>query len=152
MHPGPVGRPTPNRHPGPVPGSLTMTPSPAAGPAAALIAFFELPAVALGAAAVAAAVPVLIHLLSRQRYQIVPWAAVRFLLAAQKKSRRRIDRWLLLLARVLALLLPLLGMWAATDWAERNVWQKISPGDPVAISNAPRTHRILVVDGSLSLT
>ena len=50
---------------------------------AILFASFALPLVAFGAAAVAAGVPVLIHLLSRQRYQIVPWAAIRFLMAGE---------------------------------------------------------------------
>ncbi len=116
-----------------------------------VFASFVLPAVAVAAAAGAAAVPILVHLLSRQRYQVVPWAAVRFLLAAQKRHRRRIDRWLLLAIRILAVLLPLAGMCAATPWAE-SVWQWISPGPPEAVSSAPRTHHILVIDGSLSLT
>lgn len=124
-----------------------MTPPPAAG----LFAYFVLPAVALAAAAAATAVPVLIHLLSRQRHQIVPWAAIRFLVAAQKRHRRHVDRWLLLAARLLALLLPLAGMAAVMPWAE-DVWQSIRPGPPEVVSNAPRTHRILVVDASLSLT
>src|SRR5215212_6706878 len=120
-----------------------------------VLAFLALPVVgplvAVGAAALAVGVPVLVHLLSRQRYQVVPWAAVRFLLAAQKRHRRRIDRWLLLAARVLGLLLPLLAMCAVTPWAEE-AWQAVRPGPPEAVSNAPRTHRILVIDGSLSLT
>ena len=116
-----------------------------------LFASFALPLVALGAAAAAAAVPLLIHLLSRQRYQVVPWAAIRFLAAAQKRHRRRIDRWLLLALRVLVLALILAGMCAATDWAER-AWQAVRPGQLVSASNAPRTHHILVLDGSLSMT
>ncbi len=133
-----------------------MTDLPPTGPhGPALFAAFALPtvgpALAVGAALLAVGVPVLIHLLSRQRYQIVPWAAVRFLLAAQKRNRRRIDRWLLLAARVLGLSLPLAGMLAATPWAEE-LWQRIRPGPPDAVSNAPRTHRILVIDGSLSMT
>ncbi len=114
-------------------------------------ATFLLPALALGAAAAAAAVPVLIHLLSRQRHRVVPWAAIRFLLAAQKQHRRRIDRWLLLATRVIALLLPLAAMCAAMPWAER-VWQWVSPGPLETVSNLPRTHHVLVVDGSLSMT
>lgn len=116
-----------------------------------LLASFALPIVAAGAAATAVALPVLIHLLSRQRYQIVPWAAMRFLLAAQRQHRRRIDRWLLLAARMLVLLLPLMAMVAATPWAE-SLWQAISPGPPEMVSNAPRTHRILVLDTSLSMS
>jgi Mg-chelatase subunit ChlD/CheY-like chemotaxis protein len=115
-----------------------------------LFASFALPLIALGAAAGAVAIPVLIHLLSRQRYQVVPWAAVRFLLAAQKRHRRRVDRWLLLALRVFALLLPLAGMAASTDWAER-VWQTVRPGKLESASNAPRTHHVLVLDASLSM-
>ena len=120
-------------------------------PPAILFASFALPLIALGAAGVAAGVPVLIHLLSRQRYQIVPWAAIRFLMAAQKRHRRRIDRWVLLALRMLALLLPLAAMCAATDWAERG-WQWIKPGRLEAVSNAPRTHHVIVLDASLSMT
>ncbi|WP_143394036.1 VWA domain-containing protein [Fimbriiglobus ruber] len=118
---------------------------------APLVASFAVPLMAAGAAAAAAALPVLIHLLSRQRYQVVPWAAVRFLLAAQKRHRRRVDRWVLLAARILAVLLPLAAMCAVTPWAE-SVWQSIVPGRMEAHSNAPRTHRVLLVDGSLSMT
>ncbi len=116
-----------------------------------LFASFALPLVAAAAAAAAVGLPILIHMLSRQRLQVVPWAAVRFLLTTQKRHRRRIDRWLLLLLRVLALLLPLLGMVAATDWAEP-LWQAIRPGQAVAVANAPRTHHILILDCSLSMT
>lgn len=131
-------------------GLLHMTVLPCFG-SLPLVASFALPLVALGAAAGAAALPVLIHLLSRQRFQIVEWAAMRFLLAAQKRHRRRIDRWLLLLMRMLALLLPLAGLCAATPWAE-DIWQAIRPGPPETVINAPRTHRIFVLDASLSMT
>ena len=85
------------------------------------------PLLAAGAAALAVSVPLLIHLLFRKRYQIVPWAAVRFLLVAERRHRRRIDQWLLLALRVLGLLLPLFAMAAATKWAEP-LWQAIKPG------------------------
>ena len=58
-----------------------------------LFASFALPLVAAAAAAGAVGLPVLIHMLSRQRFQVVPWAAVRFLLTSEKKHKRRIDRW-----------------------------------------------------------
>ncbi|MGL6073834.1 MAG: VWA domain-containing protein [Fimbriiglobus sp.] len=116
-----------------------------------LFASFLIPAVALGAGVSAVALPILIHLLSRQRFQVVEWAAMRFLVAAQKQSRRRIDRWLLLSARVLALILPLAGMCAVMPWAE-DAWQAIRPGAMEVSSNAPRTHRVLVLDASLSMT
>ena len=114
-----------------------------------LLAVFT-PALAAGAAATAVAVPVLIHLLFRKRYQIVPWAAIRFLLVAERRHRRRIDQWLLLAVRALTLLLPLLAMIAATSWAEP-LWQAIKPGTVETVANVPRTHHILIVDSSLSM-
>jgi hypothetical protein len=109
------------------------------------------PALAAGAAATAVAVPVLVHLLFRKRYQIVPWAAIRFLLVAERRHRRRIDQWLLLCLRALVVLLPLLAMIAATTWAEP-LWQAIKPGTIETIANVPRTHHILVIDTSLSMS
>ena len=61
----------------------------------------------------AAAIPIIIHLLHRQRTEPVPWGAMQFLLEAQLqfKRRRTVDHWLLLLARMalLALLAFLLS-------------------------------------------
>ena len=51
---------------------------------------FEMPAVAAAAAGAAVSVPIIIHLLNRKRYRIVPWAAMRFLLAAQRKTSRKV--------------------------------------------------------------
>jgi hypothetical protein len=110
-----------------------------------------IPALAAGAAAAAVAVPLVIHLLFRKRYQIVPWAAVRFLLVAERRHRRRIDQWLLLALRAAALLLPLLAMVAATKWAEP-LWQAVRPGSTQTVANVPRTHHVLVLDASLSMT
>jgi len=109
------------------------------------------PGLAVGAAAAAVAAPLIIHLLFRKRYQIVPWAAIRFLLTAERRHRRRIDQWLLLALRTLALLLPLFAMAAATDWAE-SIWQWLQPGKLESYSTVPRTHHVLVIDGSLSMT
>jgi tetratricopeptide (TPR) repeat protein len=50
---------------------------------------FSTPLAALLVAAGAAAVPIIIHLLNRKRFRVVPWAAMRFLLAAQKRNIRR---------------------------------------------------------------
>src|SRR3954471_8422677 len=107
-------------------------------PASLPLAVFS-PGLAAGAAAAALAVPLLIHLLFRKRYQIVPWAAIRFLLVAERRHRRRIDQWLLLVLRAMALVLPLFAMIAATSWAEP-LWQAIKPGESTTIANVPRTH------------
>jgi VWA domain-containing protein/aerotolerance regulator-like protein len=109
------------------------------------------PALAAGAAIAAVGVPLVIHLLFRKRYQIVPWAAIRFLLVAERRHRRRIDQWLLLALRALALVLPLFAMVATTRWAE-SLWQAIRPGTIETIANVPRTHHVVVLDASLSMT
>ena len=51
------------------------------------------------------ALPVIIHLINQRRYQTMPWAAMMFLLAANRMSRgyARIRQWLILAMRVLAL-------------------------------------------------
>ncbi len=116
-----------------------------------LFASLSIPAVAALATASAVSLPILIHLLFRQRFRVVEWAAMRFLNVARKKSSRRIDRWLLLALRIFCVLIPLLGMMAATPWAEP-FWQSIRPGTPETLANAPRTHLIIVLDRSLSMT
>ncbi len=57
-----------------------------------------------------AAIPVVIHLLNRRRFQRVRWAAQEFLLAALKRNRRRLrlEQWLVLLLRTLAVVLLVL--------------------------------------------
>src|SRR5207237_9305935 len=95
------------------------------------------PTLAAAAAGAAVAVPLVIHLLFRKRYQIIPWAAVRFLLVAERRHRRRIDQWLLLALRALALLLPLFAMIAATKWSEP-LWQAIKPGATATHATIPR--------------
>jgi Aerotolerance regulator N-terminal/von Willebrand factor type A domain len=61
----------------------------------------------LAAGCALAAVPIVIHLLNRRRFRVVPWAAMEFLLAAIRKNRRRLrfESWLLLAVRCAALLL-----------------------------------------------
>jgi hypothetical protein len=61
----------------------------------------------LGAGALAVTLPVLIHLLNKRRFKIVDWAAMDFLLDADKKNRRRVrlEDLILLLLRCLAMLL-----------------------------------------------
>lgn len=53
-----------------------------------------------------AAVPIIIHLLNRRRFNKVPWAAMEYLLRAMKRNRRRMqmEHWIVLLLRTLAVL------------------------------------------------
>ena len=61
------------------------------------------------AGAVSILVPILIHLLSRQRRRPIKWAAMRFLLEALRKHRRRLQLQQLLLLAVRCLILAVLG-------------------------------------------
>jgi hypothetical protein len=89
----------------------------------------------------AASIPVIIHLLNRRKYREVPWAAMRFLLAAIRKNRRRIriEQWILLAVRTLIILLVVAAM--AKPFLE-------AFGIVIA---GQRVHRVLVLDASLSM-
>ena len=67
-------------------------------------------------------VPVIIHLINRLRHKPQPWAAMMFLIAANRAStsHARLRQWLVLLFRVLAVLAlvlflsrPIAGGWLA---------------------------------------
>ena len=91
----------------------------------------------------AASVPLIIHLLNRRKFREVSWAAMRFLLAAVRKNSRRIqiEQWLLLAVRTLVIILLVTAM--AKPFLE-------SLGGIAAVAGR-RTHRVLVLDGSLSM-
>src|SRR5438309_1352101 len=61
----------------------------------------------LAAAAALVSVPIIIHLINRMRYKRVRWAAMEFLLKAQKRMKRKmiIEQLILLLLRILLMLL-----------------------------------------------
>jgi Mg-chelatase subunit ChlD len=78
-----------------------------------------------GAGAAAVSIPIAIHLLSRFRRKQQPWGAMRFLLAAYRRHKRRLrmEQWLLLLVRCLLVLMlglalagPLMGGFVG-QWA-----------------------------------
>jgi uncharacterized membrane protein len=118
------------------------------------LAFFEALPATLALAAGAVSIPVIIHLLNRKRFRVVTWAAMRFLLAAQRKSSRRmrLEQIILLAVRCLLVLLLLLGMASITPWAEA-VWRWFAPDAPVEmVAGGQRIHKILVLDGSFSMS
>lgn len=87
------------------------------------------PSLAL-AGAIGVAIPIVIHLLMRRRRTPVPWAAMRFLLEAYKKQRRRmqVEQLLLLMARCLlvaligaAIAVPLTGALSGKSRGPRSV-------------------------------
>src|SRR5437588_12424768 len=88
-----------------------------------LFAFFAFWPAALAAGIGAISIPVIIHLINQKRYKIVPWAAMKFLLAAQKQTRKRmrIEQLVLLLCRMLILALIVFAMASVMGWAE-DIW------------------------------
>lgn len=92
----------------------------------------------------AASIPIIIHLLNRRRFREVPWAAMRFLLAAIRKNQRRVrlEQWILLAVRTLLVML-LVGA-VAKPFLE-------SLGALPVIAGQ-RTHLVLVLDGSMSMS
>ena len=88
-------------------------------------------------------VPLIIHLLNRRRYLRIPWAAMAFLLAAHKRTRRRLrmENLLLLLARCAAV--AILALAVARPY--------LAAETPVAPAGERRKEAILVLDGSYSM-
>jgi len=79
----------------------------------------------------AVAIPILIHLLARQRRKPIEWAAMRFLIEAFKKHRRRLQLEQLILLAVRCLILALLGIALARPILESA--GLISPGGSRAV-------------------
>jgi hypothetical protein len=107
-----------------------------------LSAFLLNPAMAFGAAA--ATGPIIIHLLSRRRFKTVRWAAMDFLLEAQRQNRRRIklEQWLLLALRCLAVFLIVAMI--ARPFLE-------SSAASMLLSAGARTQRFILLDDSFSM-
>src|SRR6185369_7330558 len=89
-----------------------------------------------------AGAPILIHLLHRRRYLEVPWAAMRFLIAATKKQSRRLRLEQILLLIVRTLIVTLIAMALARPTLE-------TFGEYFR-AEGPR-HRIIVVDATFSM-
>lgn len=86
-----------------------------------------------------ASVPIIIHLLNRRRFNKVRWAAMEYLLAALKRNRRRLrmEQWLVLLLRVLAV--SLLALLVARPQMSGSVLGDV------------RTHHVICMDDSASM-
>src|SRR5437867_562934 len=89
-----------------------------------------------------AAVPLAIHLLNRQRHRPMPWAAMRFVLAAYRRTRRRVqlENLILLLLRVFGIALLALAV-ARPFTGEKS---------PLAGLTERRRDLALVIDASAS--
>ncbi|HEX5105241.1 MAG TPA: BatA domain-containing protein, partial [Pirellulaceae bacterium] len=95
------------------------------------------------AGAAAVSLPIIIHLLNKRKFKIVDWAAMEFLLDADKKNRRRIrlENLLLLLLRCLAVLL--IALLLARPFLPTSV--------TAGLINAAQFERIVLLDDSLSM-
>jgi hypothetical protein len=121
--------------------------------------FFTAPFAAMlataGALAGAVSIPIIIHLLNRKRFRVVTWAAMRFLLAAQRKNARklRLEQLILLALRVLLVTSLVLAMACVMPWVDLWVWPRLFPNGAAFASAIAqqRTHKIVVVDGSFSM-
>src|SRR4051794_37211083 len=114
-----------------------------------LFAFFGLFWTTALAGGAAVAVPVVIHLLNRRRYKVVTWAAMRFLLNAQRQNtkRMRVEQLLLLLCRMALVGLVVFAMASVMPWAE-NLWADWLPWNLGQKSTAnTRLHHVIVLDG-----
>ncbi|MCH8148244.1 MAG: VWA domain-containing protein, partial [Planctomycetes bacterium] len=103
---------------------------------------FVNPELALAAGAVGA-IPVLVHLINRRRYREVPWAAMSFLLAARRRSRRRVQLQHLLLMAMRIAAIVLLGLAVARPY---------TPASAAVPSRFARTHHLILLDNSLSMS
>ncbi|MSR62282.1 MAG: hypothetical protein EXS08_07545 [Planctomycetes bacterium] len=89
-----------------------------------------------------AAVPLIIHILNRRRHRPLVWGAMRFVLAAHKRTRRRVqlENWLLLLLRMAAV--------AALAFAITRPF--IGKESPLAPLTEKRRDLLLILDDSAS--
>src|SRR3954464_12933164 len=94
----------------------------------------------LTVAAALISVPIIIHLINRMRYKRLRWAAMEFLLKAQKRMRRRLIIEQLILLALRCLLVALVGLLVArfVGFAWANIGSK------------PAMH-VVLLDDTLSL-
>lgn len=95
------------------------------------------------AALLAALVPLIIHLISRRRYRRMPWAAMSFLLAATKRTARRLRFEQLLLLLVRTAIVLMFGLALARPFLS---------APSVARATGGSGHRVLLIDNSLSMS
>lgn len=100
------------------------------------------PALLIGSVLVAA--PIVIHLLARRRFRRVRWAAMEFLLQADRQNRRRVRLQDLLLLLLRCLIVALLVLMVARPFVRPSSFADL-------IAATARTERILVLDDSLSM-
>ena len=96
----------------------------------------------LGLGLLACAIPIIIHLIFRRRFQRLPWAAMKFLLAAYKKTKTSLLLEHLLLLAVRILMVMLLALMFARPIA------RLIPG---LVPEWQTQHFIILLDNSFSM-
>src|SRR6202051_4479018 len=78
-------------------------------------------------AAALVSVPIIIHLINRMRFKRIRWAAMEFLLKAQKRTRRRLIIEQLILLALRCLLVAMLGVLVARllDFDPADIWNQL---------------------------
>jgi hypothetical protein len=109
-----------------------------------LFAFWQLGSAAMLLWGAAAILPILIHLWSRRWHRPMKWAAMTFLLAAQRKhaQRMQVEQWLLLAVRA-AILLLFAAALANPQWSGTAQGGRSNTRGP--------THTTFVLDASYSM-
>src|SRR5947207_4356920 len=101
---------------------------------------FLAPALLFGLAALA--IPPIVHLLNRRRFDVVDWAAMQFLHTSERTRKKVfLEQILLMLLRMGVLLLLVLGV--ASPWVRLPWLAKIAP--------RPNRDVVIVLDGSFSM-
>src|SRR5262245_61480119 len=97
----------------------------------------------LAAAAALISVPIIIHLINRMRFKRIRWAAMEFLLKAQKRNRRRLIIEQLLLLALRCLLVALTGLlvlrfvgFSFSDFAGKQGFHIVLLDDTLSMSDA----------------
>src|SRR5438105_15863270 len=104
-----------------------------------MLEFFTNPGFLAVAGALISA-PIIMHLINRMRFKRIRWAAMEFLLKAQKRTRRRLIIEQLLLLALRCFLLALVGVLVS---------RFVGCGD-TNLSGTPNLH-IAVIDHTLSM-
>ncbi len=95
-----------------------------------------------GAAAMSA--PIIIHLLARRRFQRIRWAAMQFLMDADKQNRKRVRMEELILLALRCLAIFLIGLLVSRPFVQPS-------GVAALLGGSQRTERIFLLDDSLSM-
>ena len=98
---------------------------------------------AAGSAAVS--IPIIIHLLAKRRFKRIRWAAIDFLIMAEKENRRRINIQQLILLILRCLAIFLIGLLLARPYMRPTGLAGVFGAE------APR-HRVFILDDSFSMS